>query len=277
MSVSALVLVRVAGPASLQDLGRPGQLHLGLPRGGTLAPTTLAALNADLGNPADAPGLEVFGLLVARAEGAVVARLDGGETVALADGETLTVRPSGQRLRLVAVAGGFDAPLVLGGRGLLPSAGVGGLTGRFLVTGDRLPIAPAPGGAPREARGGPRALLGAHAEAPVRLLRGPHTSLLREPEALVRAPWTLGARSDRTGLVLEGPALATWPRDAEADSLPMVPGAIQLPPDGRPIVLGADHPVSGGYPVVAVVAHDDLEALFTRPLGASVSFTLDAP
>lgn len=271
--MSALVLVRVAGPASLQDLGRPGQLHLGLPRGGTLAPTTLAALNAHLGNPADAPGLEVFGLLVARAEGDVTARLDGGETVALADGDTLTVGPSGQRLRLLAVAGGFEAPLVLGGRGLLPSAGVGGLTGRFLVTGDRLPIGPAraPGDAPRE----PRALLGAHAGGRVRLLRGPHTSLLREPEALTREPWTLGARSDRTGLVLEGPALATWPRDAEADSLPMVPGAIQLPPDGRPIVLGADHPVSGGYPVVAVVAHDDLEALFTRPLGASVRFTFD--
>ena len=81
--MSALVLVRVAGPASLQDLGRPGQLHLGLPGGGTLAPTALAALNDALGNPREALGLEVFGLLVARAEGEVVARLDGGETVAL--------------------------------------------------------------------------------------------------------------------------------------------------------------------------------------------------
>jgi allophanate hydrolase subunit 2 len=276
--VSALVLVRVAGPASLQDLGRPGQLHLGLPGGGTLAPTALAALNDALGNPREALGLEVFGLLVARAEGEVVARLDGGETVALGDGDTLTVRPSGQRLRLLAVAGGFEAPLVLGGRGLLPSAGVGGLAGRFLKTGDRLTIGPA--GPLREGSATPRARLGAQARREddrVRLLPGPHTSLLREPEVLARASWTLGARSDRTGLVLEGPPLATWPRDAEADSLPMVPGAVQLPPDGRPIVLGVDHPVSGGYPVVAVVAHADLEALFTRPLGASVRFSLDAP
>lgn len=270
--MSALVLVHVAGPASLQDLGRPGQLHLGLPRGGTLAPTTLAALNGDLGNPADAAALEVFGRLVARAEGDVVVRLDGDETLALADGDTLTVRPQGQRVRLVAVAGGFDAPVVLGGRGLLPSAGVGGLVGRFLATGDRLPlgfahalcVVPCP----------PRALLGASiVDAPFRLLPGPHAALLRERDALSGAAWNLGVRSDRTGLVLDGPALATHPRDAEADSLPMVPGAIQLPPDGHPIVLGTDHPVSGGYPVVAIVAHHDLERLFTRPLGARVRFT----
>ncbi len=262
----ALELLRVLGPASLQDLGRPGQLHLGLPRGGTLAPSELAALNADLGNADAAPALEIFGTLVARALDDVLTQLDGEAPRLLPRGATLTVRPDGRRLRLLAVAGAFLVPEVLGGRGLLPSAGLGGRFGRFLATGDVLPI-----GVP----GTPRARAEAHTHhGPVRLFPGPHFAELRAPEQLTSTPWILDVRSDRTGLCLAGPALALGPRDPEAASLPMVPGAVQVPPSGSPIVLGPDHPVTGGYPVVAVVARGDLERLFTQPLGGTVRFAL---
>ena len=85
--------------------------------------------------------------------------------------------------------------------------------------------------------------------------------------------FTVERSSDRTGTRLAGPALRR--RDADTGrSSPMVRGAIQVPASGEPIVLGPDHPTTGGYPVIGVVARVDLGSFFARPIGASVRFTV---
>ncbi len=90
-------------------------------------------------------------------------------------------------------------------------------------------------------------------------------------EMLTCTAWHIGSSSDRVGTRLEG---ATIPRPADhvEASRPMVIGAIEIPRDGAPIVLGPEHPTTGGYPVIAVVASDDLDAFHSIPLGGSVRF-----
>ncbi|MBC7975409.1 MAG: allophanate hydrolase subunit 2 family protein, partial [Myxococcales bacterium] len=112
-------------------------------------------------------------------------------------------------------------------------------------------------------------------DAPIRLLAGPDGEhFLPGALALLTAStYRILPSSNRVGTRLDGPAL---PRSAVADvSRPMVIGAIEVPGDGKPIVLGPEHPTTGGYPIVAVVARADLGRLFSIRLGGSVRFTRD--
>lgn len=240
-----LELTRATGFAVLVDGGRPGRLHEGVPPGGPLVRGAFARANAALGNDAGACAIELSGTFELVAHGDVAIAMP--EPRRLRDGERITVATDGAtRVRYVAVAGGVDAPLLLGSPGVLLAAGFG----RVLRKGDRL--------SPRLTR-----------DDRIRVVPGPDAEHL--PSLLDRA-WEISVSSDRTGTRLVG----AYAFAAETLSRPpkeMARGAIELTPSG-PIVLGPDHPATGGYPVVAVVHDADQDELFARALGSTVRFTL---
>ena len=115
-------VVSVAGLCSVQDRGRPGFMHLGVPPGGALVRGALARANAAVGNEAGAAGLEVFGRLVIEAEAPAAVATDRGPLVELAPGGTIVVESGMDRVRYLAVRGGIDVPLRLGARATLLAA-----------------------------------------------------------------------------------------------------------------------------------------------------------
>jgi biotin-dependent carboxylase-like uncharacterized protein len=264
----------VTGPAWIQDLGRPGHMHEGVPPGGALVPELLAAANAAVGNPAAAAGIECFGSVRLRAAGGTLSvSLDGARAVAIQPGEErLFATSATQRVSCIAVGGGLDVPSVLGGRGTLLVAGIGGFQGRPLQRGDVIDVGRNEVRAPELKH----VYLSPHAA--VRVIGGPDLDCFADGAytTLVNNPWKVLPTSDRIGFRLEGPTLAVRP-PPDAPSTPMVQGAIQVPPSGQPIVLGPDHPTSGGYPVLAVVVRADLGRLFARRAGISVRFVAVSP
>lgn len=259
--MSALVVARVRGVASIQDGGRRGRMHDGVPRGGALVPELLARANVALGNAWDAPAIELEGAIVVEARAATRVACDD-EVRALAAGERAEVRA-----RYVAIAGGFDVPEHLGGRGALVAAGIGA----WLRAGDELRASDAlhAGGElqPRAADVAPAFT----ARDVIRVVPGPDLAAFDDALAtLLSAELTVTTR-DRVGTRLRGADLAR--RDADAAlSTPMVRGAIQVPASGELIVLGPDHPTTGGYPVAAVVIRADLGHIGAKRPGERVRF-----
>jgi biotin-dependent carboxylase-like uncharacterized protein len=259
------------GLATVQDGGRPGRMHEGIPPGGALVPELLARANAGAHNALLAAAIEVHGSLTIVARGAVVLAADDGVSRALRDGETWTISCGNARVRYAALRGGVDVPLVLGGRGTLLVAGLGGHEGRPLRRGDTL----RPGSVPpqRDPLPPPPSL-----DAVIRVVLGPDLDRF-EPRAidlLFTSLFRISNQSNRAGMRLEGPSL---PRadDDTAISAPMLRGAIQVPSSGEAIVLGPDHPTTGGYPVLATVVRDHLGSLGARPAGSLVRFAADHP
>jgi allophanate hydrolase subunit 2 len=171
-------------------------------------------------------------------------------------------------VRYLAVRGGIDVPLVLGARATLIAARLGGHLGRPLRRGDVVPMGTAE---PSEA---PRAIASPEVEEGSLLVDpGPHLSSFPAGayEALLRGAWTLSPKSDRVGVRLEG---ARIPRDAPdlALPIPMIRGTIEVTTDGTPIVLGPDHPTTGGYPVLAVVRPSSWAPLARLRPGMPVHF-----
>lgn len=256
-----LHLLHVAGPAWIQDLGRPGRMIEGVPPGGALVPEDLAQANRAVGNRDDAPAIEVFGELVVAARGGDVTIAWEGHATVLPRDHVRRLVPT-RAVSYIAVGGGLLAPEVLGGCGLLPTAGLGGL-GRPLRAGDLLAVGTdAPTPLPVHLR--------PPSDAPIRVVLGP--DLPEVGPLLVAREWAVAA-ADRTGCRLAGLPLPT-PDSDRALSAPMVRGAIQLPAGGLPVVLGPDHPTTGGYPVVAVVVTPDHGRLALRAPGAPVRFAV---
>jgi len=259
----SFTVVRAIGLVTVQDLGRAGRMHEAVPPGGALVRDRLIAANRAVRNPDGAPAIEVLGEIVVKAERALEVATDTTPARPLEPGEQLTVASEPRRVAYLAVRGGIDAPLVLGGRGALLCAGLGSLVraGQQFAVADlpRVPAAPAAPTPP--------------ADAPIRLVAGPDGDHFT-PEALellVSSEYRVLPSSNRVGTRLDGPAL---PRTALPEvSRPMVIGAIEVPRDGKPIVLGPEHPTTGGYPIIAVVAAAELGRLFSVRLGGSVRFT----
>ena len=261
--------VREAGLlTTVQDRGRRGFAHLGVPRGGALDAPAAALGNRLVGNDEDAAVLEVtLGGLEVTSDAGVWVAVTGAPGPVTGDGrpraeDRAEWLAAGVVLRLgapdrgvrgyVAVAGGIDVPAVFGSRSTDTLAWVGPPR---VEAGAILPVG-RPTGPPR-ASDTPRPPVGDG----LRLLPGPHAAWFA-PDALdrlVAGEYTVAGDSDRIGLRTQGP---TVPRaDGAAAELPsqgMVLGAVQVPPDGQPIVFLADHPTTGGYPVVAVVDPVDL-------------------
>lgn len=259
---------RVAGLVTIQDLGRPGRMHEGLAPGGALVPSLLIAANRAAGNADDTPALEVFGRIVMH----TCERFTGEfSRVDVMEGPDVVVESGRSRVAYVAVRGGIDAPLTCGGRGTQLSAGIGAA----LRAGDAVFPAQEPrAGELLHVIAGP-----VESGEPVRVIRGPDR-VDGALEALCAAEWTIAPASDRVGTRLVGPTLPARARGgvslAGGVSCPMVRGAIELPPDGAPIVLGPEHPTTGGYPVIGVIAHADLDRFFATPIGGRVRFSADA-
>lgn len=282
-----ITILRAPPFATVQDLGRAGHLDAAVPRAGALDPFALALANMLVGNPRGAAAVE-WGLAGGEVRlerdatvalgGAIARATIGGRPVGpeqasrAAAGEVLAVeRIEDGAWLYVAVSGGIDVPPVLGSRATYLPGRFGGLEGRLLRSGDRLPL-----GSPvaRPARTGPPRDLPASAlRTPIGLLPGPDLGRLSDSawRWLVETEFRVSHAVSRMGYRLEGPAPAlSLPR--ELPSAPACIGTIQLPPGGEPIVLMPDGPTVGGYPRIAVVATADLGRLAQRRPGEVVRF-----
>jgi biotin-dependent carboxylase-like uncharacterized protein len=263
------------GPlATVQDLGRPGWAVYGVPRSGAFDRAAFAAGNRLVGNAPGCAAIEfVLGGLEVRTDSALTIALTGAACPGAPDWGTPVTLPAGATLRLgqparglrsyLAVRGGIDVPVVLGSRSTDTLSGLGPAP---LRVGDRLPVG-APTGEP-----GSAAAVSDAGEPVLPVVWGPRDDWFA-PAAkalLLGSAWTVRPDSDRVGVRLNGPRLPRS-RTGELPSEPTLPGAVQVPADGRPIVFGPDAPVTGGYPVLAVV--DDLGAAAQLRPGDTVRFT----
>jgi biotin-dependent carboxylase-like uncharacterized protein len=271
---------------TLQDRGRPGFAHLGVPPSGACDPWALAVANVLAGAPADGTVAEATfagaELLVVETCSLALAGADLGAE--RDDGRHLAVDavhrvPAGARVRLtgrtgapfggpvsglrayLGLAGGIVAAPMLGSPSTFPAGGLGGIDGRALRAGDRLePVHRGDLSAAGHAWPGRTAPHPARRPGPIGFVPGPDLRHLPPDavEALAATVWTVAPDSDRMGLRLGGAALRAG---AEILSHPLVPGAIQVPAGGCPIVMLADAPTLGGYPVIGVVPRAEMPRL----------------
>lgn len=283
MSARSLFVVDAGPLTTVQDRGRPGWAHLGVPRAGALDAGAAALANRLVGNDDGAALLETTlgGVTVRLAAAATVAvtgaacavRVDGravafAEPVTVRAGAEVVVGPAREGVRsYLAVAGGVQVPPVLGSRSTDTLAGVGPAV---LVAGAVLPLGrpsarPAPVDAHAVRRDGRPVVL--------RFATGPRRDWFTGPAVttLTAAPYSVQADSNRVALRLDGPRLERS-RPGELPSEGLVLGAVQVPASGRPLVFLNDHPTTGGYPVIGVVHPDDLDACAQLRPGELVSF-----
>ncbi|MCX4756440.1 biotin-dependent carboxyltransferase family protein [Kitasatospora purpeofusca] len=280
-----LVVVRPGPLTTVQDLGRRGVAHLGVPRAGAVDEPALRAANRLLGNGPGAAALETTlggvavralrPLLVAVTGAPCPVRVDGrpaawGAPVPVPAGAVLDVGAATAGVRAyLAVAGGIAVPPVLGSRSADLLSGLGPAP---LSAGDRLPVGPRP---PHRARPELVPLPAPPRELVLRLRLGPRADWFT-PDALARLArdtYRVSPAANRIALRTEGPPLVRA-RDGELPSEGMVLGAVQVPPDGLPVVFLADHPTTGGYPVVGVVPAADLAAAAQSRPGTPLRFTV---
>jgi KipI family sensor histidine kinase inhibitor len=331
---TVIEVVRPGPLATVQDLGRPGLGHLGVPCSGAADAASLRLANRLVGNPEGAAGLELtLGRAALRFSAAAWVAVTGasakitlnagpgaapdppgsapdppggGAAREVGHGSAFWV-PAGGLVQVgapdaglrsyLAVRGGIDVPPVLGSRSADLRSGLGPAP---LRAGDLLPVGPLEGppphgqafadeaaaGAAGPAAGGDAAAAGQAAPlaptipipgeaAELRVIPGPRDDWFGPGalDLLCGADYAVTPASDRTGLRLDGPALSRA-RDDELASEGMVTGALQVPPGGQPILLLADHPVTGGYPVIAVVTAADIGLAAQLRPGSRVRFAV---
>ncbi len=294
----SIVVLNAGMLATVQDLGRPGWQHDGVPVGGAMDTVALRLANLLVGNDEGDAALEItlHGPTL-RFEAATVVALGGADLDAtirdralatwrpmpVAAGETLTFGTprSGCRAYL-AVAGGLYVTPVMGSRSTYLRARFGGLEGRQIRRGDRLSLVAPPRSYGASAHLESHAFTAPRRLAPdalpdygeiVRLVAGPHLPMLTEDSRreLFAEPFRVSPQSDRMGYRLDGRTLALT-EPVEPLSSGVTFGTVQLPPGGSPIVLMADRQTTGGYPRLGDVATVDLPALAQRRPGDSVRF-----
>ena len=289
-SQTELEIVSPGAFASLQDGGRHGFRRIGVPWAGVLDRRLMRIANALAGRDEDAPVIECFdgglhltahgGAAKVAVAGDAVVEVDGPDgrrqlapwrSVTLADGESLRIRKLGSgRIAMVAVAG-LDVPQVMGSASTYVRAGLGGAdgNGRALAAGMRLALGEA------DAWGSDHVLAQPPAadERPIRLVPGPQADHFSAAalDALVGGDYRVTAEADRMGIRLEGARLEHTAA-AEIVSDATVPGSIQVPGAGQPIVLLADAQTAGGYPKIATVITADLGRLAALRPGQSLRF-----
>lgn len=282
----ALEVVDTGPMTTVQDEGRFGHAGLGVGRSGAADLRSYALVNRLLANPRGTAALETtLGGLRVRAHGPVTVAVTGAEVplridgrgaathtvLHLSDGAELTMGAPTRGLRsYLGVRGGVDVPPVLGSRSTDVLAGLGP---DLPVSGTSLPVGPVPDGFPRMDHvpttpvGGPRTTL--------RIILGPREDWFtdRAVDTLLSSEYEVTPRSDRVGARLTGPVLERS-RGGELPSEGMIAGSLQVPPGGEPVLFLADHPVTGGYPVVAVVRAADLPKAAQAGPGTRVRFVL---
>lgn len=261
------VTVLATGPlTTVQDAGRPGQAALGVGRSGACDRPSYRLANRLVGNPEDAAALEVtFGGLHLRVDHEVMVVTTGARCAGSGSHNAPTTLMPGDELRLgppagglrtyVAIRGGLAVEPVLGSRATDVLSGLGPAT---LAVGDVLPVGepelPVPGVdvAPvGDPEGG---------DVTVLVSPGPRRDWFTDEawDSLVQQAYTVTSDSNRVGVRLDGEPLERT-RNDELPSEGMVRGALQIPPSGKPVLFLADHPATGGYPVIAYVVDSDVD------------------
>lgn len=269
--MTALQILTTGPLALVQDLGRPGLAHVGVARSGAADRRAHRLANRLVANPADLATVEItFGGLAARVlDGSVDIAVTGADACATVDGIpfgansirhvqagqviSLGVPAAGMRSYL-AVRGGIAVTPVLDSRSFDTMSKLGPDP---LRAGDVLPVGEPPTGFP-EIDVAPVAAIAA-GPVELRLVPGPRDDWFDDPDALVRTDWVTSGHSDRVGVRMVGPALTARHPGRQLPSEGAVRGSVQVPPNGQPVILGPDHPVTGGYPVIAVLLDADTD------------------
>ena len=265
------------GPlTTVQDLGRPGLAAVGVGRSGAADRGSLRLANRLVGNPEGAAALELtYGGLRIRFAAAATIALTGAPCpgapmngpVHVGAGQEIAIGMPGEGLRTyLAVRGGIDVPEVLGSRSTDLLSGIGP---PVLEKGMRLPIGGRVDGFPNVDHAPPRPL----GPAVLTVLPGPREDwfVADALNTLTESAYVVTKDVNRVGARLDGPEL----KRAVPEELPsegVVCGALQVPPNGQPILFLADHPVTGGYPVIAVVVDADLDRAAQLRAGDAVRF-----
>jgi biotin-dependent carboxylase-like uncharacterized protein len=290
--------LRVVAPGlatTVQDLGRPGYQHLGIPPSGALDQVSLQAANALVENPAGTGCLEIAymgptlaveadsvrvalvggksGIEILSPEGDSVMRRHGAqETVMLERGQNFRVGMLGTcAVGYLAVEGGFAIAPVMGSQSTLTRAGIGGIEGRALRARDRIPLRKS------AARERAEVILPPLDVAPpsrIRVVLGPQDDYFTEAglRTLLQDTYTVTPATDRMGMRLSGPALEHSSKGYNIVSDAIATGSIQVPGNGLPIILLADRQTTGGYPKIAAVISADLPTLGRMTPGSIIAF-----
>ena len=269
-SEPALRVVQVGFATTVQDRGRPGLAHLGVPTAGAVDRRTHDLVNRLVGNPPDAATIETMGALIVEVlRPIVLATSTDASRQTLTAGARLRVdAPSGSVWGYLAVRGGIDVDAVLGSRSHDTLGGVGppALTAESLVPIGPDPLTPlgAADHAPQRRR----------TDGTVRIWDGPqHDWFIGGTHGLIGRPWRITNELSRVGVRFEPGDFARSTRSQpQMASIGLTTGAVQITPSGEPIVMLANHPTTGGYPVIAVVDPEDLPELAQTPPGSAVRF-----
>ncbi len=285
MSV-AIEVVKPGALTTVQDLGRPGFAQLGIPRSGAADRSSLKLANRLVGNAEGAAALECTLIgpsllfqndaLIAITGAEISARLGGEElplnsAVSVVAGSLLELATASSGLRsYIALRGGVSAQPVMGSMSSDLLSGIGPAplkAGQLLESGEPAGEVPAIGVA---------AVAGPAEEPLLHLIAGPRDDWFadRALELLAKSSWEVSSDSNRSGARLVGPELPRVRHD-QLLSEGIAHGAVQVPASGQPIILLADHPTTGGYPVLAVVANADLDAAGQLRPGQKLRFRLN--
>ena len=270
-SVVSLEILRTGPLAVVQDLGRIGQAHIGVGRSGAADRRSHKLANRLVATPADRATVEVtFGGFAARVHGGDVdIAVTGADTDPsvngikfgtnsihhVRDGQLISLGTPRAGLRTyLAVRGGISVEPVLGSRSYDVMSEIGPSP---LSPGDQLPVGAHTDEYPELDQAPVAAISGDTVE--LLAVPGPRDDWFVDPDVLVHTDWVASDRSDRVGMRLVGRPLQYRFPDRQLPSEGATRGAIQVPPNGLPVILGPDHPITGGYPVVGVVIDDDID------------------
>jgi len=269
--VTTLEILRTGPLALVEDLGRTGLAHLGVTRSGAADRRSHTLANRLVANPDDRATVEVmFGGFSARVRGGdidvAVTGADTDPTVNgkpfgtnsihhVRDGEVISLGSPYAGLRsYLAVRGGVDVEPVLGSRSYDVMSAIGP---RPLQAGDILPVGSHTDDYPELDQAPVASIEGRLLD--LRVLPGPRDDWFVDPDALVHNVWVASDRSDRVGMRLTGTPMRYRDPDRQLPSEGATRGAIQVPRNGLPVILGPDHPVTGGYPVAGVLVDTDID------------------
>ncbi len=287
--MTTLEILRTGPLALVQDLGRAGLAHLGVTRSGAADRRAHTLANRLVANPDDRATIELtMGGFAARVRGGdidiavtgadaratVDSKLFGANSIQhVRDGELIALGVPQAGLRsYLAVRGGIDVAPVLGSRSHDVLSGIGPAP---LHAGDVLPIADHTEQYPELDQAPVAPITDELVELTV--MPGPRDDWIADADALVHTVWVASDRSDRVGVRLQGHPLAHRNPGRQLPSEGATRGAIQVPPNGLPVILGPDHPVTGGYPVVGVIADRDIDSVAQLRPGQHVRLRWSRP
>jgi biotin-dependent carboxylase-like uncharacterized protein len=292
MSAVTLEILQTGPLALVEDLGRPGLSHIGVTRSGAADRRAHTLANRLVANPDDRATVEItLGGFTAKVHGgdgegiaiavtgadadpAVNGKPFGTNSIHYAhDGAVISLASPRSGLRsYLAVRGGIDVEPVLGSRSYDAMSAIGPGP---LQRGDVLPIGAHTDDFPELDQAPVAAIVDAPLELDV--VPGPRDDWFVDPDVLVRTNWQVTNRSDRVGVRLVGMPLEYRTPDRQLPSEGATRGAIQVPPNGFPVILGPDHPVTGGYPVIGVVTDADIDKIAQARPGQTIRLHWSRP